>query len=343
MMGPEQVQRRLAVVVAALMAGCGGLEAEPDELANGGDAAPADTAAGDTGMADAAGEAEASAMAADAGDSAPGRHPSEAIYDVSTIATYALTVSSAGWYAICNDGAKVGDQWHRADLTWTSGTTSETISGVGVKRSGEGSRTMVTPKPAIRISFNEFEFAASTNTRGRKWHGVNRIKLDSMVGNLDKAMMRDRLAYDLFRAAGAVTPRSAYGRLYVNDVFKGLYEVEEPVRKDMLEYALGEDEGNLYSLGGEGWGNELPILETNNYTWRGFDPAAYIPRVWFAETNYPGGDYRDLVDLLNDINNFPAAEIRPRLESHINVDGFLRHLALVAVISDVDDLSHWAN
>ncbi len=261
---------------------------------------------------------------------AAAQDPSDAIYDESAVKSFYLNFADLNdWTDICNDGAGAGDVWKRADMTWVG----ETVLGVGVKRSGKGTLTMVTPKPSIRISFNEFEFAnpAGPGTPGRKWRGVNRIKLDSMIGNTDPAMMRDRVAYGLFRAAGAPAPRACHGRLYVNNVFKGLYTVEEPVRKDFARYRWGEDGGNLYNQ--DGWGSDA-------YNWRGTGQGSYVPDPFTAETNYPGGDYSDLVTLMDIVNN-GGAQIRTRLDGHINLDGFLRHNALATIIADNDDISHW--
>jgi spore coat protein CotH len=261
--------------------------------------------------------------------------PSAAIYDESRIATFKLTMNAADWDAICNDGPGAGDVWKRADMVWQS----ESVTGVGVKRSGRGTLPLDTPKPSIRISFNEFEFAnaAGPGTPGRKWRSVNRIKLDSMVGNTDTSMMRDRVAYGIFRAVGAPAPRAAHARLYVNDAFKGLYTVEEPVRKDFLETVWREDKGNLYEHVGP-----TAAWRGRPYGWKGSDPALYVPAPFVAETNYPGGDYRDLVELMNALNNVPVAQIRSSLDARVNVDGLLRYMAITTVIGDNDDLSHWS-
>ncbi len=286
-----------------------------------GDALPAD-APSDSSFAQADGGDPADAM--------PWVHPSEAIYDESRVATFRLTMSAADWDAICNDGAGAGDLWKRADMTWEG----ESVVGVGVKRSGKGTLSWKTPKPSVRIAFNQFEFAspAGSTKPGRKWRRVNRIKLDSMVGNTDPSMMRDRVAYGLFRAAGAPAPRAAHGRLYINGAFKGLYTVEEPVRKDFFDYRYRDDLGNIFNQDGYG---------IDAYNWRGADPASYVPRVFTAETNFPGGNYGDLVGLIDIVNNVAANQIRARLDGHIDLDGFLRHLAMTTVAGDNDDIAHW--
>jgi len=251
--------------------------------------------------------------------------PSEAIYDPNFIRTFNLTLNPADWDAICNDGTGAGDQWKRGTMTWEG----ETVDGVGIKRSGQGTASLQTPKPSIRISFNEFEFDAQK----RKWRNVNRIKLDSMVGNTDPAMMRDRLAYGLFRSAGAPVSRMAHCKLYVNGAYKGLYTSEEPIRKDYYRFRWGsDDDGNSYNMHGGG---------SNSYDYKGTNPGSYIPAPFDEESNWPTGTFTDIIGLCDIVTNAPGDQIRGRLDGQILLDGFLRHLAVTAVYGDNDDISHW--
>jgi hypothetical protein len=270
-----------------------------------------------------------------AGRAAAAQDPSDAIYDESRIATFTFSMTAADWKTLTeyDDG-----RWYRADMTWQPpGGALEAVPGVGLRRSGGGPATgaySYSPKPSFRISFNEFEFAnpAGPGTPGRKWRDVNRIKLDSMIGNTDYAMMRDRVAYGILRAMGVPAPRACHARVTVNGDFKGLYTVEEPVRKDFVRYRWGEDGGNLY---------EVEYGSTATYDWQGSDPASYVPSPFEAHTNYPGGDYRDLVELINIVNNVPADQIWARMDGHINLDRFLTYLAVTTVYGDNDDIVHW--
>jgi len=256
---------------------------------------------------------------------AAAQDPSDEIYREDRVATFDLVFDDArAWDAICNDGAGAGDQWWRADLRWGG----EFVEGVGVKRSGEGTRAAVMPKPPVRMSFNEFEFAnpAGPGTPGRKWKNVNRIKLDNCW---EAFLMGDRIGYAIFLGIGAPAPRTCHARLVVDGDYKGVYAVEEPVRKDFVRYRWSEEGGNLYNVVGY------------TYGWRGSDPASYIVAPGAsgvrAETNYPGGDYSDFVRLVDILNNSSSpGDLRTRLEGHVNLDGFLAHLAALTVIEDGD-------
>jgi len=271
------------------------------------------------------------AATAAGGTAASAAQNSDTIYNENTFATFRLTMNPADWQKITDDPAGQGDTWQRADMDWQG----EIVPGVGVKASGQGT-TAPRQKQSIRISFNEFEFAnpAGPGSPGRKWRDVNRIKLDSMIGNTDAAMMRDRLAYWTFRQAGAPASRASHAKLYVNDDYKGVYTVEEPVRKDFVRQRWNEDTGNLYYLF-----CNTPVGAGDGFAWWGNDPASYVPAIFTAETNYPGGDYRDLVTTCDILNNFPQAQRRTELDSRIlNVDGLLTYMAAFTAVTKNDGI-----
>ena len=251
--------------------------------------------------------------------------PSDAIYDENHIRTWRLTMPAADWQAIVNAD---GETWRRATLVWEGPNGAETIDGVGVKASGHGTLT-TRQKQSIRISFNEFEFDAAK----RRWRNINRVKLDSMEGNVDHSMSRDRVAFWLLRQAGNAAPRLAHCHLHVNGAYKGVYIAVEPVRKDFARYRWGgDDDGNLFEQDGHGSGA---------YDWRGTSPGSYVPG-WFIEENAPAPvNYSDLVQLMDIINNKAGDDRRDQLANLIDYPVFMRHLACTTVYGDGDDIAHW--
>ncbi|HYF00242.1 MAG TPA: CotH kinase family protein, partial [Planctomycetota bacterium] len=247
-----------------------------------------------------------------AGRAATAQDPSDAIFDQSQIRTFRLFMPSADWTAIVNAD---GETWRRADFEWVGPNGVEAVGGVGVKASGHGTLTR-REKQSIRISFNEFEFDALK----RRWRNVNRLKLDSMEGNLDTSMSRDRIAYWLMNAAGNAAPRLAHCKLYVNGAYKGVYLVVEPVRKDFLRYRWGaDDDGNLFEQDGN---------NSSAYDWRGTDQNQYVPD-WFVQENADAPhNYSDLVGLIDTVNNRQGDDRRTRLQSIVDYPVFIRHLAV---------------
>jgi len=250
------------------------------------------------------------------------QHPSDAVYNENTMATYRLTLNASDWNAIVNDPFGSGDQWKPCTLVWQS----ETISSVAVKRVGTN-RPAGAAKPSIRLKFDEY-------IAGREWRGVDNIKLEG--GVLEG--FRERISYWTDRQFGVAAPRGAHGHLYVNGDYKGVYAVVEPVRKKFVEYHfnISNADGNLYKIDRHPNGNTA--WRGDHYLWRGSNPATYVPSIWEPVTNESGGNYSDVVTFLNILNNVSASQIRTSLEGHINTDKFYAYLALLAATGDYDSV-----
>ena len=239
---------------------------------------------------------------------------SEAIYDENLLATFEITMAQADWDAIVATPAD--DTWRPATLVWQG----ETVSSVAVRPSGNTTRIPGNPKPSIRLKFDEYVF-------DRKWRGVKQSNLDSMVR--EKTFLKDRLGYWVYREFGVPAPRCTNGVVVVNGVTKGVYNVEEPVRKQMLKNRWGENDGNLYEPD-----------RVDPYLWRGTDPALYVPIPFEAETNETGGTYTDVVTLCDILNNTPAAGRMAELDARIlNVEGLLNYMAVDNAIADYDSVN----
>ena len=252
--------------------------------------------------------------------------PSDLIYDETVVATFEFDMLATDWNKIVNDPLGAGDTYQRANMTWRSGMTTETVSGVGLKASGESSRLAGYPKPTVTISFNEFEFSTAPE---RKWRAVKKIRLDSNSRDDPTTFMRERLAHWVYRGMGVPAPRACHARVYVNGDFKGVYVTTEMVRADFAEYRWGEDYGNLY---------RVEYDPTDAYAWRGSNPASYVPLPFKPETNEVGGDYRDVVELCDIFNGVALTERRSRLERAIHFDGFLSYLGVTAAIVNEDSI-----
>jgi spore coat protein CotH len=239
---------------------------------------------------------------------------SEAIYDENLLATFEITMAPADWDAIVATPAL--DVFYPATLVWQG----ETVTDVGVRPSGNTTRIPGNPKPSIRLKFDEY-------IADRKWRGVKQINLDSMPR--EKTFLHDRVGYWLYREFGVVAPRCTNGKVVVNGVYKGVYNVEEPVRKQMLKNRWSENDGNLYEPD-----------RVDPYLWRGTDPASYVPLPFAPETNETGGTYTDVVTLCDILNNTPAASRLAELDARIlNVDGLLNYMAVDNILADYDSVN----
>ena len=93
-------------------------------------------------------------------------------------------------------------------------------------------------KCSVKVSFNEY-------VPKREFHGVRKLLFHSM--NHDRSMLRDRLAYQMFREQGLAAPRSVHARLVINGKFEGLFALVEQVDGRFTRSRFTEGgTGNLY-------------------------------------------------------------------------------------------------
>jgi spore coat protein CotH len=213
--------------------------------------------------------------------------PSDAVYDETQVATYRITMAAADWNAIVNDPFGSGDLWKRCSVQWQS---DPVVNDVAVHAVGTN-RPSGNPKPAIRLKFDEF-------VPGREWRGVDNIKLE---GNITEAFS-ERVAYWTHNQFGVEAPRAAHCRLFVNGDDKGVYCAIEPVRKKFVKdhFGLVNFDGNIYKIDRKVDG---VTMTADQYRWIDSNPASYVPAIWEPITNEVGGNYSDVVGLLDILNN----------------------------------------
>lgn len=271
-------------------------------------------------------------LTAAAAATAAAQDPSAPVFDEDTLATFQLSIGAADWSAIVNDPYGQGDLWKSCTMTWQS---EAPLGGVAVKAAGK-SRYPGYGKPAIRLKFDEF-------VANRRWRDLDTVKLESM--KREWSFQRDRLAYWTWRAMGAPAPRASHARLYVNGVFKGVYMVEEDVKKAFVRHrwSLSTASGNLYEVDLYDLNGTYRGSNFDHYLWRGSTPATYVPSIFKPVTNETGGNYADVVTLLNILNNVAPSDRRAQLLGVVNWDAFLRYLAVVSATSNYDAMTSWGN
>lgn len=202
-------------------------------------------------------------------------------FDDRVLTTYELTLAPADWDAMVAD--PFDNTWRRCTVGWQG----ETFADVAVRPSGERSRIPGNPKPSLRLEFDEF-------IPDREFHQYSTLKLDAVTH--DSTMMRARLQYPYYEAAGVPAPKYVHCRLVVNGALKGLYGVEERIGREFLKKRFGRPLNQYYEF----------REATADLEWWGPDPAAYVPLMWIPDfEDLPGGAeaVRDLHDVLN---NNPA-------------------------------------
>ncbi|MEE9385537.1 MAG: CotH kinase family protein [Nannocystaceae bacterium] len=127
----------------------------------------------------------------------------------------------------------------------------ETIDEVGVRLKGNLTLTNLTKKPSFKVKFNKF-------IKGQKFLGLESITLQNC--HTDTSMVREHLAYKIFRESGVPASRTGYAQVYLNDELYGLYVNLETLDDEFLGHNYQDASGNLYE--GE-HGDDLDHSEWN--------------------------------------------------------------------------------
>lgn len=117
---------------------------------------------------------------------------------------------------------------------------------------------MICPRLSMKMKFDEY-------VPDQRFFGLKRLAFNAYLH--DDSRMKEKLAYDLYRAMGVVAPRSAWAVLRVNGVSQGLFGMVEVVDgRFTADRWPANPDGNLYK---ELWpthaadGQILAALETN--------------------------------------------------------------------------------
>ena len=112
------------------------------------------------------------------------------------------------------------------------------VEDVGVHIRGKiGSYRLIEGKPKWKIDFAEYR-------DGQELFGLHTLLFNNEV--VDCSGLKEPLGYAVFRAAGIKAPRTAFARVYVNDLDYGLYTVLESPDADFLAKNWADGTGNLY-------------------------------------------------------------------------------------------------
>jgi len=235
------------------------------------------------------------------------------IFDPSLLHDARLTIDPSAWAALRVNFQS--DQYYAAN--WS--VDGVAVTQVGVRSRGAGSRSE--EKPGLRIDFNRY-------VPGQEYYGYKSLVVDNLTQ--DASMLHERLSFLVFEAMEIASPRNAHARLTVNGEYWGLFALVEPVDKSFLKGRLGEESGNLFDYE---WA--FPY----DFSWRGPDPAEYVPLPFEPQTNEDRADVADgLVAFVAAINETPVAGYAAALGSRLDVDRFLTHVAVENALAEPDGI-----
>ena len=210
--------------------------------------------------------------------------------------------------------------YYPADLLWRN----VRVRNVAVRSRGFSSRNST--KLGLRVDMNRF-------TSRQRFVGLSSLVLDNLWH--DPSLMRERLALALFRRMGQPASRVSFARLYINNLYQGLYGIVEPIDAHYVLRTLGATDGYLFQFKwtrpyfGEFLGDELaPYKEL-------FEP----------ETHRLDADsmlYAPIRDLFREVNHPDDAQWRDLVDRYVDLEQLVTYVAIETFLSERDGMTGFA-
>jgi spore coat protein CotH len=246
------------------------------------------------------------------------------LFNSQTLQRLDLWVNSADW-------AKLGadfqlNTYYPADVIWNG----VTVGNAGIRSRGRGSRSGT--KPGLRVDFDRY-------VTGQTFLGLKSFVLDNLTQ--DPSGIHESVAMAFNARLGIPAPRVIHVRLYVRDVYAGLYTVVESVDKDMLARvfgSIGDDTQN------DGYLFEFKWQDDWRFASLGSDLEPYKVR-FEATTHESKSDedkYRPIETLVRLANETPADRVKETIGPLLDIPAFLRFLAAQTFLGDTDGFLGYA-
>lgn len=172
-------------------------------------------------------------------------------------------------------------------------------------------------KKPLKVDINRFN-------PEQEYEGI--IKFNLQNAFLDPSFMRDMLAYNIFRTEGLPASRSSYARVYINEIFWGLYILVEQVDRRFLDNNFPDNRGNLYKS------MAATNLEYIN------DNVEFYKDSIELKTNEEEDDWSRFIQFIKVINKVGLSDMRyeESINRYFNAEDYLKVLAIDKILINWD-------
>lgn len=183
------------------------------------------------------------------------------------------------------------------------------LEPIGLELQGTSGRTR--DKKSFKIKFKRDHTLAEVGLDAESTELVDKVYLKGVW--IDPGMIRESVAFDLWRSIGHDAPRTDFANLRLNGDYWGLYSIVEPVDKDYLRRNSYPKGGRLYK-GTRKYGSRADFAPGRDLTkafedkndddgeeWRG-DLEALVETL--QETPLDEGAYEDEIDPIFSLDDY---------------------------------------
>ena len=217
---------------------------------------------------------------------------------------------------------------HRSRFPWAEGSLTingQHLNGIGARYKGNASFNLM--RGSLK---RNMKIKLDWANKDQNYNSVETLNLNA--GGLDPSKLRDVFSYWLFREAGVPAPRTTFAEMTLTIPGRyekehlGLYTIVEQVNKSFLKDRFGSKKGLLMKPEG------IASVEYHGDDWR-FYAHLYRP------DNQPSlAQSMRVMDFANVVNLSNTKQFRDSISSYLDIDGFLRFIAVNALIVNLDTL-----
>jgi hypothetical protein len=271
------------------------------------------------------------------------------VFENSEVLSFHVTISPENWakmqpklpeqtsYPTLEQGkTSQRSSMFRFTFEYVKGTVKfgdEVYPDVGIRFKGNSSvvLSLESLKKPYKFDFDKF-------VEGQTFHGFKKLNFSNST--LDPSLMREKLAYDLFRKAGVPAPKATFAKLYLTvdgkyeNEYVGLYVMVEQVDERFLQKVFGNSKGLLVkrtSLGDLAYlGDEWKSYKDS------FDLESPLPP--FSKGGIRGdcSDPSRLIQFVKLLYQASDEQFEAEVEQFLNVDSFLVWLAVNTLLTNLD-------
>jgi hypothetical protein len=258
-------------------------------------------------------------------------HP---VFNISVVASIRIEMDSTDYLAMINPATIYSKETFRpAKIHFDNNRVRESFTNVGIRAKGAFARMDL--KKGLDIKLNEF-------VKGQKLMGVQQLGLNAGTGGGD-SLLRNVLYADFARAMGTPVQRSSYATVFINDVFEGIYLMQEDINEDFISNRIEGDSGG---------GNMMKVCGSACLHYYGGDQATYEKMVTYYpsgdpqpkyEQSFGDSDWTDYISFVKFLNASSDHEFQRSLSQWVDVDLFLKTLIVESFMMSSGTYAHGHN
>lgn len=195
------------------------------------------------------------------------------------------------------------------------------VDSIGVKLKSGSSFEIPSNKKPLKLDFNAF-------VKGRSFDGLKALNLSNEFP--DPTLLRNTVVFKIFREAGIIAPRTSFARVYVNDVYKGLYVLIEQVDKTYINHHFNNSSGELAKV----TATSLYYLENDTSSFK---------RQYQFKTKNNANSWSHLIAFAKKVNETSAANFYDSLMNDFDFDSYLKVFSADIVFNNWDSYFYGQN